>query len=160
LSTIPAGSIINSATLNLVPAGCLGTCATHTVDIVPAQADVAAATSGVSLVAAEDTGLYSSTASTASSFDVSALVAEWFDGTYANNGLVIQAHDEQTAVTGLVYYSTDASVAAANRPTLVVNYTPPSAPSAPSAVTVVGGDDGAFLSWEDPPTLGVNHVSD
>ena len=155
LSSIPADAQIAGASLDLTQAGCLSNCAAgNTLDIYPADSDVAAATTGPQLAATEDTTMIGSGDVAAGTYDVTGAVEAWYSAGMPNDGLVLQAADETTASEGVSYYSPSASVAAADLPSLVVSYLPPAAPDAPTGVSALAGDGGTRVTWSPPDNQG------
>ncbi|HEY6786539.1 MAG TPA: DNRLRE domain-containing protein, partial [Trebonia sp.] len=155
LSSLPADAQIVGATLDLTQAGCLNNCAAdNTVDIYPADSDVTAATTGPQLAATQDTTMIGSGDVAEGTYDVTAAVQGWYTATMPNDGLVLQAADETSASEGVSYYSPTASVAAADLPSLVVRYLPPTAPDAPSGVSALAGDGGTRVTWTPPDNQG------
>jgi hypothetical protein len=157
LSSIPAGSDIVSATLQLTESGCLtGTsCSATTFGASQAVSDVTAAATGPQLAAAAAPGPYAATVSgNHYTWDITGMVGGWLAGDAPNDGLVIQA--AAAGNPGISFYSPAAS-AAASRPQVTIGYIPPAVPSAPAGLTVTPGDGGALVSWSDPAW---NYVDD
>src|SRR6266568_1767617 len=151
LSSIPAGSTIVSATLQLTSAGCLsGTgCATSAIDVYPAQSAIGGSTTGVQLAAAAIADPHTATApATQGTWDITGIVDEWMAGDLVNNGLVVAAPTAGTA--GLTYYSPGASTSPGNLPNVTIGYIPPTVPDAPTGLTVTPGDGGALVQWSPP----------
>jgi hypothetical protein len=151
LSSIPAGSTIVSATLQLTESGCLtGTgCASSAINVYPAASNVASATTGTQLTAAAMPNPYTATSpATQGTWDITNIVDAWESGDATNDGLVLQAPASGTE--GISYYSPTASVGAGSLPQVTVGYIPPAVPSAPTSLTVTPGDSGALVNWADP----------
>jgi len=125
LSSIPTGSVINSATITLTCENYYTTITVYihritaswlentvTYNNQPAHDATADASLSVSSVGAKD-------------FSVTALVQEWIDGT-ANYGFKIIGSSEGTSsLTGSNFDSSDFGTAG-SRPKIVIDYTPPS----------------------------------
>lgn len=155
LSAVPAGSTVYSATLSLTQQACLGGCTTDTLDVEQATSDVTAQTTGAGLLTQEDTsGPVASGTEASASYDITSAVVGWLSSDFPNDGLILQADDQSTATTGTAYYSSAGTVPTADRPTISVVYTPPTAPSAPTHATATPGDGGAVLSWSPPADSG------
>ncbi len=150
LSAVPAGSTIDSATLDLTSDACLNGCASDTLDIGLAQDDVTTQTDGQAL-AAESTSLAATGSESAGSYDITPLVTEWANGDVADNGLLLAAADETTATSGSGYAGPTAATGAAS---IRITYTPPAAPTAPTALTTTVGDGGVLVAWGEPNSTG------
>lgn len=156
LASIPAGSQIYSAKLNLTqlsPAACTAACASDTLDVYAAGSDVAAETTGPALLADAETdeNAAGSAATSATSVDITPLVAGWSAGVIPDNGLILETATESTDTSGWFYPSTSASTGA---PTITVVYVPPAVSAAPTGVTATAGDGGAVVSWTPPTNTG------
>ena len=154
ISSIPAGSTIVSATLNLTEAGCLtGTsCATSAINVYQPFSDVATDGTGPALVAdALSASTPATSPATQGTWDLTNLMQDWVGGD-TNGGLILQAPTPGTA--GLSYYSPTATVGSSSLPQITVLYIPPSVPSPPSGLTVTPGDGGALATWSAPSNWG------
>ena len=143
MSSIPAGSTIVSAALQLTESGCLtgASCASSAIDVYEADSDVAAAATGPQLAAAAIPAPFTATApATQGTWDIT--------GDDPDDGLVIQAPAAGTA--GISYDSPTANVGASSLPQVTIGYIPPAVPSAPAGLTVAPGDGGALASWSAP----------
>jgi len=181
LSAIPADTIVTGATLDLTQASCIGICSggqsplsrpvgslsplacppggcaklwTGTLNIYPADSNVASVSTGTQLAVAADPGVMTSGAGNAGSYDVTSLVQTWADGGMPNDGMILEAAGNATATSGADYYSTNASAPAADLPELIVTYAPIAAPGAPAGLIVTPGDGGAELRWDVPADQG------
>lgn len=157
LSSIPADSRITSATLKLTQANCLTTpCPTGgwagALDIRPADADVAAQSTGPQLASAADQSNVVSAPGNQGSYDITSAVQAWLEGGMPNDGLILEP-DVQDG-TGGYYNSTRAAAATSSLPQVVITYAPPAAPGTPTSLTVTPGDDGALVTWGDPADQG------
>ncbi|TDT95374.1 putative amidase-like protein [Streptomyces sp. 846.5] len=141
LSSIPTGSSINSATLNLTPAACLGSCSADSLTITQATSDVAAASTG-SALSSVGGGMSFTASETASADDISTLVGAWFAGDVPNDGLLLTG--SASAASGERYSGAS----------LTVNYTPPTAATAPQTLTLTPGDGGVIAGWAEPSSTG------
>ena len=154
VSSIPAGSTIVSATLTLTESGCLsGTgCANSAIDVYEANSDVAVAGTGPALAGDASANPETATSpATQGTWDVTGWVQDWVAG-QQNDGLVVQAPTSGTQ--GIAYYSPTATAPSADLPQLTVGYVPPSAPSAPTDLSVTPGDQGALITWSQPTNVG------
>jgi hypothetical protein len=151
LSGIPAGSVINSATLELTQQQCLGGCASDSVEVAQAESPVSSETTGPTLAADPVGASNDEGALTAVDFDVTPVVQEWTAGIAPNDGLIVETTDETTATSGAEYYGPAATTSPAE---LVISYTPPTVPSAPTQLTATAGDGGAIVSWGEPANSG------
>jgi hypothetical protein len=156
LSPIPSGSTLNTATLDLTGAGCMntGACASDSLNIGSTTADVASANTGADLAAlnAPSDGIVASETSGLTAIDVTALVQGWYaTGSGGNFGAIISATDEATTTQGMRFAGPQASSGAA---TLLITFTPPTAPTAPQAVTVLPGDGSVLVTWAEPAVAG------
>jgi Putative amidase domain len=150
VSSIPAGSDIVSATLQLTESGCLTgtTCSSSPVDVYQPSADVASQATGPELASVAMPNPLTATApSTQGSWDVTGFVQSWVSGD-GNDGLILQA--AAAGDDGISYYSPTADVSSASLPALVVSYIPPAVPGAPTGLTVTPGDGGVLVNWGDP----------
>lgn len=138
LSAIPAGSAIDTATLTMNPAGCLGSCAADTVTIGQATSDVSAAATGTDLAAVSVGASYTASQS-AGTYDVTTLVGAWTTGAVPNDGLLLTGTASGEAYSGA---------------SLHINYTPPTVPSAPQSLTLTPGDGGVIAGWAQPSSTG------
>lgn len=155
LSSIPPGSRIVSATLDLTEAGCLNGCPGNgTLTVYPADSDVTAQSTGPSLAAAADSATLGSGPVSPVNIDITAAVAAWFSGQQPDDGLILQAEDESAATPGVSYYSPTSGAAAADLPSVAVTYLPPTVPGAPAGLTVSAGDGGVSASWTPPGNEG------
>jgi Putative amidase domain len=148
VSAIPAGSEVVSATLQLTESGCLsGTaCTAGSAEVSAPDSDVAAASTGPQLAAAETVADTASAGSPAQgSWDVTAAVQTWVGGA-PNDGLVIAP---APGAAGVAYYSPSANVSPASLPQITVTYIPPAVPSAPASLTVTPGAAGLLVTWGD-----------
>ena len=151
LSAVPAGATIDSATLKLTQAGCLGGCQADTLSVAQAEVPVSSETTGPAL-AADPPGMSNSAgALTAVSYDVTPLVSAWSQGLFPSDGLLLETTDETTAGSGATYYGPSSATSPAQ---LVVTYTPATVPTAPTALTTTTGDGGAIVSWAEPSNTG------
>lgn len=151
LSSIPAGSTIVSATLQLTESGCLtGTgCASSAINVYPAGSDIGSAGTGPQLAAAAIQNPYTATSpATQGTWDITNIVDGWESGSIANNGIVIQAPSAGTE--GIAYYSPSANVGSSGLPQVTIGYIPPAVPGTPNNLTVTPGDGGALVNWSDP----------
>lgn len=154
VSSIPAGSTIVSAKLTLTESGCLtGTsCASSPIDLYQPVSDVAAAGTGPALASdAMPNPITATSPATEGTWDITAAVQSWVAGE-PNDGLILQAPAAGTA--GISYYSPTASTGSASLPDVTVGYIPPSVPVAPATLAVTPGDQGALVTWADPPNWG------
>lgn len=130
LSSIPAGATINSANLHLYVRGALGSLPVSlpvfrpTEDwgenIITWDNKPSAPSPAASIEVTSAAGVYQS-------WDVAALVRDWVSGTYPNHGLFF--FYEGMPVFHRIRFD---SREAANRPRLIIDYTPPASPLAPA----------------------------
>jgi hypothetical protein len=151
LSGIPAGAVINSATLELTQQQCLGGCAADSLEVAQAESPVSGETTGTALAADPAGATNDEGTLTTATFDVTPVVQEWTAGIAPNDGLIVETTDETTATSGEGYYGPSATTSPAQ---LVISYTSPTAPSAPTQLTTTAGDGGAIVSWGEPANPG------
>jgi hypothetical protein len=138
LSTIPPGSLITSAVLELRMASAPSVTRTYNAHRVTrawteSQVTWAQAASGSSWTTAGGDYAASPTASVASgtssnvwlSWDVTADVNAWYTGGASNHGLLLKDNVEESSTTYSATFASSENGTAANRPRLVVTYTPP-----------------------------------
>ncbi len=150
VSSIPVGSQIVSATLQLAEAGCLtGTsCLSTPLDVYQASSDVADAATGPALAAIAIPNPVTATApASQGTWDITGFVQSWVAGS-ANDGLILQAAGPSG--TGISYYSPTANVGGGSLPVLTVGYITPAVPDAPTSLNVTPGDGGVLVSWGNP----------
>ena len=127
LSGIPAGSTINSATLELYCTSVPGTQVqldAHHITSAWTEPGVTWA-SAPSFSASAD-AVNPGTLSTGwKSWSMTDVVQSWTGGSYPNNGLIIMADNENTGSNNIYQFATKEYATAAEHPVLRVNYTPP-----------------------------------
>lgn len=151
LAGIPAGATIDSATLELHQAKCIGTCGTDSVDVTQADAPVTGQATGPALAADPQGPANEDGSLTAVDFDITPLVQGWASGLAPNDGLLVETADETSAATGSEYNGPSAATSPAE---IVVNYTPATVSGAPTSLTATAGDSGAIVSWGEPANPG------
>lgn len=155
LSSIPAGSQIVRASLDLTEAGCLNGCpGGGTLTVYPADSDATAQSTGPSLAAAADSAMLGSGPLSPVNIDITGAVTAWFSGEEPNDGLILRMADESVATPGVGYYSPSSGAVAADLPSVVVTYLPPTVPDAPAGLTVSAGDGGVSAFWTAPGNEG------
>ncbi|GAA4630651.1 hypothetical protein GCM10023196_056820 [Actinoallomurus vinaceus] len=151
LTKIPVGAMITTATLNLTQSACYGCVGIDpdpswagTLDVYPADSDVASLTTGPQLKAAADSTLLYQKAVKAKtvSADITSAFQDWTSSGGVNNGLVLEA-DNPDIYDGVTY-----SVS------IVVNYRTAAAPTKPTQLNVVPGDSGVYATWDAPQGVG------
>lgn len=147
LSALPAGSQITSAILGMGTAGCLGSCEAHDIEVHPLNADWATTGTGTDLVTAASVDTLDLSAADPAALDVTSAVQLWLDGSNPNQGLTLQAADEDSGTTTGTTYP-------ASGTKLTVTYITPGAPDAPTAVTATPTAAGLLVNWNAPENTG------
>lgn len=133
LSSIPAGSTIHSASLQLYLTS--GGSSAKTLDIY--RATEAWSFSSVTWNSRPNTTCcYGSTSVGTTSglyyaWDITSLVDGWVNGSYANNGLAVRGP------SGSSWFKSFATLSTSNQPRLVINYTAPTPTPAPTSTGTV-----------------------
>jgi hypothetical protein len=139
LTAIPAGSLINSATLNASSSASLAD-----VSLSEATASPSSAGTGNDLAAIATAGTETDSVTNGSnSFDIMPFVQDWVDGDAPSDGLLLQASNSTAG----------ASLTSSNL-SLVVSYTPPTVSTAPTGLTVTPGDGSSVVGWATPADTG------
>ncbi|MFJ8036540.1 DNRLRE domain-containing protein [Streptomyces sp. NPDC096032] len=147
LSALPAGAQITSATLSMGTAGCLGSCEAHDVEVRPLNTDWSSTGSGTDLVTAASGDPLDMSAADPAALDVTSAVRLWFDGSNPDQGLALQAADEDSDTNTGTTYPTSGTK-------LTVTYIAPGAPDAPTAVTATPTAAGLLVHWNAPENTG------
>jgi trimeric autotransporter adhesin len=128
LSAIPAGSTINSATLELYASAAPTNSRTLNVHRVTSSW-VETTANWTNNSAGYDAPVSASVAAGTTTgwkiWTVTSLVQAWLGGTYQNYGMLVKDNTESSATQYAYTFSTKENATAANRPILRVNYTPP-----------------------------------
>jgi hypothetical protein len=169
LAGIPAGSTINSATLELYATGAD---INRTLGVHHATASWAEGTVTWTNQPAFDGSPDATTAMGTSTgwkiWDVAAVVQDWIDGTYSNYGWVVKDTVDNSGTTDTWTFATKENGTTTRRPILRVNYTPPTGgwdcsyvgpgtcgvcvPDAPTGVAATPVCTGNTVSWTSVPT--------
>ena len=173
LSSIPTGSAVSAANLNLYQDGCLGVganyyCNSHSYP-VELHAYTAAWSTGTAtwdslaaITAAGSFGGYTQapfpggTRQWTPAIDMTGQVQSWVNGTTnngtTNNGFALMLPPQPANWGGPLYASADNTTYP--HPYLSVTYTVPAPPGAPTAVYTVAGNTTATVHWAPPAANG------
>jgi hypothetical protein len=152
LSSIPSGATIESATLNLTSSSCFGaTCNSGTLNVAESPVDVTTASTGFDLANINtDDPLTFGESPTTTSFDITSIVQDWYDG--GNNfGAVLSESNASTDATGETFFNPSSATSPAS---ISITYVAPTTPSAVQSLTVTPGDGGLIAAWADPTNTG------
>jgi hypothetical protein len=152
LSAIPRGSRITGATLSLIPISCLSACDASDIAARALDAPWDSATTGSDLATATESGDIATSDNSNVNLDITSIVQAWVDGDQEQDGLVLALDSEASAVGGEMHGSSQAP--GGQRPTLTINYIPPTNPTPPLALNVQAGSGGAYIEWQPPTAAG------
>ncbi|QMU71741.1 DNRLRE domain-containing protein [Streptacidiphilus sp. P02-A3a] len=154
LSSLPAGSFVTDATLNLGAASALGSGGAVTVDADAVSGAWDATTTGDALAALAGDQLSSTqvTPAQTATIEIGDALDSWMAGD-PNNGITLLADDE-TVGNGVSFDSTRKTGGTA--PTVTVTYLAPTTPGAPTDLSVQAGDGDALATWTAPESVGAN----
>ncbi|GAA3399309.1 DNRLRE domain-containing protein [Streptomyces roseoviridis] len=158
LAGLPAGARIVGAHLKLRRADCAtgaDDCAEPAATLGDLTVPWSPAESGQALAAATSEDVYEDQDGlphALTDLDLGPLVAGWGPEN-PNHGFSLRHGDESTPAPGVVYHSSRAADPA-DRPSLVVEYVPPTAPGAAEQVKAVAADGGLLAVWNQPADPG------
>lgn len=131
VSEIPANSTINSATLSIyhyyVDEGLSATqtLAAHAITGTWAEGTATWNAQPAYESTATDVGdSFASNTTGWRTFDITALVQRWVDGTLTNNGVAVKQNAEAGTISSIAFYSSDYATDTSLRPKLAINYKP------------------------------------
>ncbi|MFF4620640.1 DNRLRE domain-containing protein [Nonomuraea jabiensis] len=150
LGSVPEGSRVTRAVLNLGSASCAGgTCPTGAAVVAYApSAAVGDDATGASLVQALNVESSAPAAASQPTIDVTTLVTAWLEQPSTNYGVVVRGSGAQAPVISF------GGGGAGTQTSLVIEYLPPSVPGAVSTPKVRPGDAGALVTWLAPGDSG------
>ncbi|WP_432114669.1 DNRLRE domain-containing protein [Streptomyces sp. S1] len=158
LTGLPAGARITGARLKLRRADCVTgaeDCAEPAAVLGELTTPWTPADSGQDLAAATDEHAYEDQDGlphALGDLDLGPLIAGW-GSDVPNHGFSLRHGDESAPAPGVVYHSSRAADPA-DRPSLVVEYVPPTAPGAAEQVKAVAADGGLLATWNRPADPG------
>lgn len=148
LSALPKGAIVTGAELTLTRTDCTTGCTVQKMDLFQLAGAWSPGQSGQELLAAASIDSYLSGEALADA-DLAPVVQSWAE-LGDNNGMLLRAAD---GTPGASYYASSASDSA-KRPTLTIQYIPPSVPGPVEDIAVSPGDKGLLVRWNPPLTGG------
>ena len=127
LSSIPSGSTINSATLELYAASIVGTTTLNVHRITGTWTETGVTwTNQPSFTSTADASISGGSGVGWRIWNVLSVVQSWYNGTNTNYGLLVKCSTE-TGITAITYtFATKEYSTTTYRPILRINYTPPS----------------------------------